>query len=520
MTRTSVRGRGVSPARQPGHARRARCPGAIAAASAVLALLAAVPAKGLILVQEGNAPAHDPGWPTGAAAVANLPSRLGYTEGPPFGGGEYCFTYQCRDTAEFNDALRLFGAIRVPRPSIASLRSLDGDLTLDSGVSTPMLVVHDGPRPAGLIGGSGEPKRVDWTFTVWVPQSYYRLFSDPDVTFDSDHPNFRQPMPAPRLDLYAGSGGPIEWAQVEVPASVRVIDHRARPGAAAAGGAVRGSVFAMETHQVIAGAVVSVIADPPQGTAPAATTDARGMFALDAIPPGIYDVQAAADGFVTRRLGPFDNRDGHATLDLDLLLARAGSLSGRVTDPRGQPLADVPVVAEGTIGIDGLGYRCAAAPATRTGADGSFALEPLPHGCARLICRAPDLHQQTSILTLYHVTVAPHPAPEQIAIVLTGTGSLRGRVTDPQGAAPTRSFLVEIEPAGGARRGSWGGSLTCQADGSFELRGIPPGDYVVVAQPNPMQQGEATPPRTVTIAAGQALELTLVSGAAHAPPGR
>ena len=42
----------------------------------------------LIMTGKGE-PVTDAGWPAGALAVANLKSRLGWWEGPPFGGGEW-----------------------------------------------------------------------------------------------------------------------------------------------------------------------------------------------------------------------------------------------------------------------------------------------------------------------------------------------------------------------------------------------------------------------------------------------
>src|SRR5208283_1792596 len=67
----------------------------------------------LIRSGPGNAPVQDAGWPEGAVAVANLKSRLGWFEGPPFGGGEWHFFYK-GDTAAFKEALEAFAAIRAP----------------------------------------------------------------------------------------------------------------------------------------------------------------------------------------------------------------------------------------------------------------------------------------------------------------------------------------------------------------------------------------------------------------------
>ena len=49
--------------------------------------LTALQAFALILVG-GSDPMTDPGWPFGVLKVANLPSRVSWWEGPPFGGGQ------------------------------------------------------------------------------------------------------------------------------------------------------------------------------------------------------------------------------------------------------------------------------------------------------------------------------------------------------------------------------------------------------------------------------------------------
>ena len=152
---------------------------AFALATTGLVLLASLSASALIMTGSGNQPVHDYGWPEGALAVANLESRVGWWEGPPFGGGEWHFLYQ-GNTEAFQEALAAFAAIRAP--------ALD-------------LVLHDGPQEDGIL-----KKKVDWTFTVWVPANWHRLFNNPKSVFEADQPNFRQPVAPPRLEVYVGSG--------------------------------------------------------------------------------------------------------------------------------------------------------------------------------------------------------------------------------------------------------------------------------------------------------------------------
>ena len=53
---------------------------------------------------KGNRPTVDHDWPAGTLPLANLEIRLGWWEGPSFGGGQYHFLYR-GDTKKFADAL-------------------------------------------------------------------------------------------------------------------------------------------------------------------------------------------------------------------------------------------------------------------------------------------------------------------------------------------------------------------------------------------------------------------------------
>ena len=320
--------------------------------------------------------------------------------------------------------------------------------------------------------------------------------------------------------MYVGGGGPIEWKTVKVPDTVRVSDMRmeSAPAKVREGGLIRGGVFDMATYRTVAGAKVALFQrTQPQALKQTASTqtDKTGLFEISTIPEGYYQIHVYAEGYAARAVGAFDNRSGHACLESDILISKAASLRGVVADEKGNPIPGVKVSAQSTIGINGLGYKCAEEPSVATDAKGCFEISSLPEGFTGLNCTAPSLHQQTSIFELYKVSNRRWEKREDIRIVMTGTGSVRGKVVDKEGKPPTRSFMVEIEPKGGSKLGSWGGSMQCKEGGTFEFSGVPPGEYVLVAQPNPMTEGEASEPKPVVITTGCALEVEFVSDNAH-----
>src|SRR3989442_7958487 len=70
----------------------------------------------------GNDPVSDAGWPLGTLEVANLKTRVGFWEGPPFGGGQYQFLYR-GNSDNFNAALAAFAKVIAP---VRELVVLDG----------------------------------------------------------------------------------------------------------------------------------------------------------------------------------------------------------------------------------------------------------------------------------------------------------------------------------------------------------------------------------------------------------
>lgn len=477
--------------------------------------------QALISISEGNEPIGEHiALPTGAAEVANLPSRLGYKEGPPFGGGEYFFEYHCTDTQEFNGALEKFGAIRTPRVARQSLISVSSQKTHLLDIEPLLLVVHDANRD----GDSPEAfvtfeKRTDWTFTVWNPESYYRHFFNPQAVL-SDHPNFRQPFPPPRIDVYLGGDCPIDWDKVKVPSNVRVIDKRvkAAPGDLEDGGLICGRLYDMATHQLIEDARVILVKHDEGRTwekVAETKTGQDGLFKIAVVPRGYYRIRVSAAGYAGRETGSFSNRSGHEHLEFDAVLSAMTTLKGRVVGDDGRGIPNVVVQPGDVIGIDGFGYECSDKPSATTDEKGHFELTALPRGFATIRCRAESLHQQGDIFERYSTFHYPWEESQVIQIVVTGTGVVTGRVMDTEGEPPYREFIAAIEPKGGNKPGSWGGSMKCKADGAFEFTGVPPGYYVVTVYPNPHSQGEACEPQTAVVKVGDTVKLEFVTEHAH-----
>ena len=446
---------------------------------------AARPAHALISVCNGDRPVKNLGWPLGCEKVGNVPGRLGYTVGPPFGGGRYTFYFTCRDTGSFSVALIALASIRTPRVE---------------------LVVHDGPGPEYSHGEDEKRPRVDWTFTVWHPENWHRLYNNPTSTFACDQADFRKPVAPPRIDVYVGEGE-IVWDAVEVPENVHVVDRRAEaaPVRPVGGGVVCGDVYDMATGQPVAGAEVSLVRrrgrEKPEVVA-RGLADAMGSVEIRKIPAGTYSIDIRAKGYASRGLSYYRNR-GKSYHEFITELMREASISGVVTGVDGKPIGGARVTAWNTLAIDGLGYDCIDAQPAETAERGRFEMSGLPGGYTGLRCHARTLHQTTPIFKLFE---APS---KDVAIVMVGTGVVRGTVVGEDGKPPQQPGDVHLEPKGGARPGTWSSSTRCQPDGSFELRGVPPGTYLLSTNPRLGIDGDDPKAVAVTVKAGQTADVQL-----------
>ena len=202
-------------------------------------------------------------------------------------------------------------------------------------------------------------------------------------------------------------------------------------------------------------------------------------------------------------------------MDYDILLSPRATLKGKVVDTSYNPIPGAKLTANGTVGIDGKSYASAADLTTRSNAEGEFAISGMPEGTAKIRCRSEAMSQQTSSQKNFRVTNNKWEHTDDVIIIMAGTGTVRGVVTGKKGETPTRTFMVELEPKGGSRIGKWSGSSNCKKDGSFEFSGIPEGEYVLYARPNPGSEKEKSKMFDITITTGAMLNLEIETEFAH-----
>jgi len=258
------------------------------------------------------------------------------------------------------------------------------------------------------------------------------------------------------------------WAMVAALALLQSVAPAAVPPASATG-TLAGVVLEAETGSPIPGATVHAIG-PAARRLSTARSGLDGRWRLRGLPQGVYRIIALAPRFAPAwaepRLSSGPPADdsvsehgirlaaGGERRDLVARLARAGSISGRVTNAAGVPVPDLVVTVEGApvMGAPRVGQAV-------TGRDGRYRLEAVAAG-ARLVVvlpnrlpsgRAPDrgwdrfFHPGTARrdeARTVTVRAGEHAGDIDIVVSLPSARIVMGRLVAPAGAEDVRVRLV------------------------------------------------------------------------------
>jgi len=305
-----------------------------------------------------------------------------------------------------------------------------------------------------------------------------------------------------------------------------------------AGGAITGTVKAADGSTV---ALASVRAQLTGGDPRAKRswgwdqTDDAGEFAMEGLRPGTYLVNAMLSDHPDPVEPAKVTVPAGGSVEIEISLDAGGGVQGTVVDERGTPVANatVRVTSEARWG----GWRKNA----RTADDGTFALEGLRPGAARVVAsrgafwgnalRKPGASDDDT--PGERVTIEANAVASVQLVVESQDGVIRGRVVDESGKPVSDAFIdrqresdrAGARTASAARfvRWSWGRKpeLT-DTDGRFQLEELTPGAYTVRAYRR--GGGEAI---AEGVAVGSNVELTIrstgkvtgtVAGAGGKPP--
>ncbi len=200
----------------------------------------------------------------------------------------------------------------------------------------------------------------------------------------------------------------------------------------------------------------------------------EGKFDVEVLVPGIYEVQASADGLAWIRSREI-NTDSKQDQPVEIRLGPGASIRGRVTDEAGKSIAGAKVIPLSKAGgaMDRtLNRFTSEAGEAISAADGSFALSHLAAGRETLKVIHPDY-----CFTLVSDLELKDRAEKVIDIKLTEGGTVRGRIYDESGK-PKPGAILNFQDGpgyGGESDRAAGRIAIAVADdqGAYEVRHLP-----------------------------------------------
>jgi hypothetical protein len=292
---------------------------------------------------------------------------------------------------------------------------------------------------------------------------------------------------------------------------------------------IEGVVMRVGTNEPVARARISIMklagpgAAPIQynpGAIPPVMTDSQGRFIITDLEPGSYQLTAARNGFARQMYGerspgrggaPLNVVGGQSVKDIVFRLTPAGTVIGRVSDTSGEPVAGIQVqLLQSRYDVDGK-RTFQTVSAARTNDRGEYRLYWITPG-RYFLNAAPGRSSfdfnafvnevvdpgftvtyypgtlDVSIASAIEVTAGAEIGPLDFTIQQQRVYRVRGRVIDIRTGQSPKSANVSMfarnPTSGGGGIGYIPGSNYNSGNGTFEVRDVAPGEYLIRAFEN------------------------------------
>lgn len=263
-----------------------------------------------------------------------------------------------------------------------------------------------------------------------------------------------------------------------------------------------GVILADDTGLPIPNASIRVFDRLVQG----ASSDAEGRFEITGITPGSHLVTAVTAGYALATTGqryPSDTPSlvefqARAVRSVEIRLTPLGVIAGTILDEQGRPVAAAEVIAS-RAQTRGECRDCRAI----TDRDGRYRLTGLSDGRYHVMAIAPvpgdaqraarsSVAPPTGAITYYPGTAFPRQAAT--LAIAAGTrveatfplvpgepARIAGTIIDSRGI-PVRDYLVMLDALPPQPQSLLPRYIEVGADGSFELKDVPPGEYTLLVR--------------------------------------
>ena len=295
-----------------------------------------------------------------------------------------------------------------------------------------------------------------------------------------------------------------QWAATAAAVQQSPVAPTAGPRIPANEGFIQGRIVEANSSRPVPGASIQLVG--PEGTA-AATSDDQGRYEVRGLKPGLYTLSVRATGFVTGHYGqsssgPMDFgasvvvQGGRIVSGIDVRLAAAGSISGRITGDQGTGVAGVEVEL-----VRQLPFaeepRTGAVAFAQTVGDGSYQLRDVtpgdyyvrayttrdaePAGRTSKLVYAPTFYPGVPVLgeaQPLRIYAGQDLLDVDFALGTSTTHRISGTVMDPSGES-IAGLEVVMHPMSASGGPGEQVRTGIDAEGRFEIRDVRPGQYML-----------------------------------------
>ncbi len=299
---------------------------------------------------------------------------------------------------------------------------------------------------------------------------------------------------------------------------------------------VEGQAVKAGTGEPVRKALIVLRKTDARDSSHSASTGEDGRFIIPNVEPGRYRLSAERNGYLRANYGERRPNESGTALTLNpgerrgnivFNLIPFAVISGRVVDEDGEPLAHVRMQAMRSSFESGRRQLVGSAGAS-TDDRGEYRVFGLPPG-KYYVQAAPSQRQgeEESYVPFFYpgVTDPGQAAPLEVRaggdlhgvdfrLARTRTVRVRGKVgAAPDGPRVDRGLVVFLFPRGGTVGALRNQNSIVDSQGNFEIRGVPPGSYVLTAfQSDRQRRFFARQPVEVGSATVEGINLVLLPG--------
>lgn len=220
----------------------------------------------------------------------------------------------------------------------------------------------------------------------------------------------------------------------------------------------------------------------PKAPVGAALSGTDGLFSIQQLEPGTYDLTASRHGFASGKIPGVNLQNPAGNADAGTLTLQPGArISGRVQDKDGNPLEDAAIRLVPADPFAAMSVRFGSSPPNaETGPDGWFTIEDLTPG------EAVELMIQKSGYADLTQSGVQVPTPQDLTISLQPSSTISGQILDSDGKPIPRVQLTLYQTSAAGRGGMSVAVIMghdkgqTDAEGKFLIEDVAPGTYRLV----------------------------------------